>query len=144
MTSVGTRELHQRHGLGPMTIHRLIKRGVFCPTGNGGSGNPWLFDAAEQRAVAAVAAFSRSHLMDHGRSPLANDLRHQAMRTIAESARTHQPGDPSVRWIMLLGDGTALRVSDELAASWPEPRTLIQIAPENESDEPDALRAAAL
>lgn len=125
--SCNTNELHQRHGLSNTTLHRFVWRGILHPDGGGTSGIPYEWDEAEQRAAGAVIAFTRSHLMENRAK--GHGYLHNALRAIAESARGHQPGDASVRWIMLLPDGTCLRVSDELAASWPEARTLIEIDP---------------
>lgn len=127
--TVSTEDLHQRHGLSSNAVHRLIGKGVIRGDNPGTGMGGYRFDEAEQRAVAAVVAFRRSHLMSEGGHNNDRLTRDRALRAIAETARTHDPGDASVRWIMLLPDGTCLRVSDELAASWPEARTLIEIDP---------------
>lgn len=125
---VGVTELHRRHGLPNNTIHRLIARGIIRPSNGYGvdSGNAYLFDVHEQRALAAVVSFLRSHLFNGGRKVPPHPATRRACQRIAAAARDPSPAHGQ-RWLILLEDGTCVRGTDEDAAHAVGVRTLIEM-----------------
>lgn len=119
---IGSGELIGRYGGTRRHLDRYVQAGVFRPRGVGGSGNPWWWDAAEQRAYAAVMTFTRSTVADGVAIDRAALRRRRALRAIAEAARWEPDGS---RWLIVLGDGTCIRGGDDLAVSMPLHRTLI-------------------